>query len=168
MRAHDHGIGLEQGDVIGVRHREWMVRRDEMPLVVGALEERELGDPHKTERPLADGRLTQVEAQLAQHLARAFPLAGDDKHEVAWFGSGCIHNLALMSLGEELGDRRFQHALGAHSHPHQAGSPELNCALDKPVETAPGPLPRARPRHANGPHTGRLEGVELRARDGLA
>ena len=125
----------------------------EMPLVVHALEERELGDPDETERPFADGRLTQVEAQLAQHLARAFPLAGDDKHEVARFGCGRIHNSALMSLGEELGDRRFQHALGAHSHPHQAGSPELNCRArqarrDGSGATPPRPAPaRERPAH---------------------
>ncbi len=114
---------------------------------------------------VADRRLAEIEAQLAQHLAGGFPRTGDDEHEVARLGRRSRpRSCALLAVGHELRHRRLEHAVGAHPHPYEARRPELDGPGDERVETAPRPV--ARTLDPDRPDAGSLEGLELRARDG--
>ena len=137
-----------------------------MAVVVDALEERELGDPDEAERPLADGRLAEVEAQLAEHLAGACPLAGDDEHEIAGLGRGRRHDRAPArrrrgtsrpaTRARPPGRTRIQTRPAAPSWRARSTSASSRLRVQSP---APGTRIA---RTARCP-----EGVELRARDGL-
>ena len=53
-----------------------------MPLVVGAVEEREFGHPQEAPLALAHRGATEVDAELAQHVTRRAPLVGNDEDQI--------------------------------------------------------------------------------------
>ena len=74
---------LEQLEVVGVRHRERVVRGDRAAVVVEPLEQREVDDPQELQPALVHRRPAEVEAQRAEHVVDEARRAGDDQHEVA-------------------------------------------------------------------------------------
>ena len=58
----------EELEVVGVRHRERVVRRDRAAVVVEALEQREVDDPEELQAALVHGRAAELDAQRAEHV----------------------------------------------------------------------------------------------------
>ena len=70
LRPHRQRIGLQPVDVVGVRHRERVVRGDRATVVVDAFEQREVDDPQELQAALGDRRPAEVEPQLRRAPSR--------------------------------------------------------------------------------------------------
>ena len=105
LRAHRERIGLEPVEVVGVRHRERVVRGDRAAVGVEPFEEREVDEPHEPQRPFADRRPAEVETHLPEHRPRRRALPRRDQHEIAGTRAERVDDAELLGLGEELHDR---------------------------------------------------------------
>ena len=69
------------------------------------LEQREVHDPQEVQPALVDRRPTELEAEVAEHVAHAAALVGDEEQQVAGLALQRRDEAADLVLGQELGDR---------------------------------------------------------------
>ena len=158
---------LEELDVVGVRHRERVVRRDRAAVVVEALEQREVDDPEEVQSTLVHRRAAELEPQRAEHVVdepsvpprrpapdrpASAPSASDNP--------SCSLSLRNFATGDSSAP------CSTHPHPHQPGGAELLGPVDELVDL--GPRHRALAREPHALHRRRLEGAELGGGEHLA
>ena len=101
----------EQLEVVGVRHRERVVRGDRAAVVVERLEQREVDDPEEAQRPFVDRGPPEVEADACRARgSTSAAVARGEQQEVAGSRAGRVDQAELLRLGEELHDRRLERA----------------------------------------------------------
>ena len=89
-RSHRERVGLEEVEIVGVDHRERVMRGADLAGLVAALEHRELGDPeHVDARVVVQAaRPTEVVAQRAERGVHHARTVGDHEDAVADLGTG--------------------------------------------------------------------------------
>ncbi len=135
LATHLEGFRLEEVDVVGMGLAEGVVSGlGPAGGLVDSDEQGEVDNPQITVGALVHRGPAEVVAELAEHLAGGGPLVGDDEQEVAGLGGETLLQLRLLCLGEELGDRRLEGALGGDLQPHQALGAHLLGLVGEAVE----------------------------------
>ena len=95
----------EQLHVVGMRHRERMMRGDRAAFVVESLEEREVDDPEEVQPTLVHRRAADLHPERAEHVVDEARRAGDHQDQVARFPAERVDEPELLALAQELRHR---------------------------------------------------------------
>ncbi len=83
-------------------HRERMVGRDRVAVVVKRLEQRELDDPEELQPALVDRRTAELHPHRAEHVVDQPPRTGGDEQEVTGLRTQGVDGPELLSLERNL------------------------------------------------------------------
>ena len=152
--------------VVGVRHRERVVRGDRAAVVVERLEQREVDDPQELQPALVHRRAAELDPQRAEHVVHQPPRPRGDEQQVAGLGAERVDDAELLGLREELEHLALERAALDHAHPHEPAGAELLGPVDQLVDLRPRHPTLA--RQPDALHRVGLEGAELGGREHLA
>jgi hypothetical protein len=120
--------------VVGMRHRERVMRRDRSTVVVESFEQREVDDPEEVQTAFVHGRTAELESQRAEHVVDEPRGSRRDEHQIASSRAEGVDDAELLRFVEELRDRGVDGAVFLDPRPDEPGRAQLLRAIDKLVE----------------------------------